>query len=147
MEKQIRHEGIIEAVDGARVSVRIVQTSACAGCKVASHCHTAEAKEKVIEVMECSNSHQWQVGQPVVVTASASIAGKGLLLAFGLPLLLMLAVLVAASAAHASEGTTALLMLASLVPYYIIIWLCRDRISRNISFRIEEQTNYKQLNS
>ena len=50
MENRIRHEGIIEAVDGATARVRILQVSACAGCKIASHCHTSDSKEKIVDV-------------------------------------------------------------------------------------------------
>lgn len=136
MENQIRHDGVIESVNGSHVQVRIVQTSACAGCKVAAHCHTAEAKEKLIDVAD--GTGRWQVGQPVVVTASSSMAGKALLIGFGLPLLLMLVVLTVLIAAGCSEGMTALLMLGALIPYYIIVWMLRNRIARTISFRLEE---------
>ncbi|MBR1416009.1 MAG: SoxR reducing system RseC family protein [Prevotella sp.] len=139
METPIRHDGIIEAIDSGHVQVRIVQTSACAGCKVASHCSTAEAREKIIDVSVTANeARQWQVGQQVVVTTESSMAGKALMLGFGLPLMLMLAVLVIALAVGCDEGLTALLMLGSLVPYYLAIWLLRDRIGRTIAFRLEQ---------
>ncbi|MGX8697449.1 MAG: SoxR reducing system RseC family protein [Prevotella sp.] len=136
MENLIRHDGIIESVDGRHVQVRIVQTSACAGCKVAAHCHTAEAKEKIIDVVDAEG--QWQAGQTVVVTASSTMAGKALLIGFGLPLLLMLAVLAVLKAAGCSEGMTALLMLGVLIPYYLSVWMLRNRIAQDISFRLEE---------
>ena len=137
MENPIRHEGIIETIEAGHVQVRILQTSACAGCKVAAHCTTAEAREKLIDVRVTDGS-RWQVGQQVVVSTEGTMAGKALLIGFGLPLLLMLALLVMALAAGCSEGMTALLMLGSLFPYYLAVWLCRDRIARQISFRIEE---------
>lgn len=137
MENSIRHEGIVEAAREGHVQVRIVQTSACAGCKVASHCSAAEAREKLIDVC-VTDATRWQVGQQVVVSTERGMAGRALLLGFGLPLMLMLAVLVVTIAAGCSEGVTALLMLGSLVPYYIIVWLCRHIISKKISFRIEE---------
>ena len=138
MEKLIRHDGIIESMSEDKVRVRIVQTSACNDCKVASHCHTAGAKEKIVEVGTINGSQRWQSGQHVVVTTQALMAGKALLIGFGLPLMLMLLVLVIAMTTGCSEGTTALLMLGSLVPYYIIVWLLRDKISSQITFRIEE---------
>lgn len=139
MENQIRHEGIVESVSGSVVKVRILQASACAGCKVASRCQTAEAKEKLIDVaVDEATAAQWHTGQPVVVTTQRDMARKALLIGFGQPLMLMMAVLGIALAARCSEGLAALLMLASLVPYYLAVWLLRDKISRKISFRIEE---------
>lgn len=128
----------MESVEEGLVRVRILQASACAACKVASKCHTAEAKEKIIDVaVDGREAFHWEKGQTVTVCTSDAIAGRALLLGFGLPLLLMLAVLVATLTAGCSEGMAALMMMASLLPYYIGLWLFRNRIARNISFQIE----------
>jgi len=137
MEHPIRHDGIVESVEEGHVRVRIVQTSACAGCKVASRCHTAEAKDKVVDVMGVRDAGRWHVGDAVVVSTDGSMAGRALLIGFGWPLILMLAVLVSTMAAGCSEGLSAALMLGSLVPYYLGVWLCRDKIAQKITFRIE----------
>lgn len=142
MTKKIAHEGIVTAINGQQVQVQIVQTSACSGCKVAAHCRSnmsadsSESKVKVVDAL-CSNGSRLAVGQQVTVTAEASMAGKALLLGFGLPLLLMLLVLVAALLAGCNEGMAALLMIGSLVPYYICIALMRHRIAQTIVFTIE----------
>ena len=47
MSNKIRHEGVIDSIDEGCVHVRILQTSACAACKVAGYCNAAEAKEKI----------------------------------------------------------------------------------------------------
>ena len=150
MKNVIRHDGIIESIEGSNIKVRIITTTppnghpssieegnGCASCKVASHCHASEAKEKIVDVSMPPDSHEWQVGQSVVVSTQASIAGKALLIGFGLPLLLMLIVLAATMVAGCSEGMVALLMLGSLLPYYLVVWLLRDRIARQITMRIE----------
>ena len=137
MENVIHHDGIIESISNGRARVRILQAAACGGCQIASRCHTAEAKEKIVDVDIASDSRQWQEGQSVVVSTQGTMAGRALLIGFGLPLLLMLAVLAACLAAHCSEGLTALLMLLSLVPYYIGVWMFRGSISRKITFFLE----------
>ena len=128
----------MESVEEGLVMVRILQASACAACKVASRCHTAESKEKIIDVtVEGHEAFNWKKGQAVTVCTSGTMAGRALLLGFGAPLLIMLIVLVATLAAGCSEGMAALLMIASLIPYYIGLWLFRNRIARTISFQIE----------
>ena len=128
----------MESVEEGLVRVRILQASACATCKVASRCHTAESKEKIIDVtVEGHEAFNWKKGQAVTVCTSGTMAGRALLLGFGVPLLIMLIVLVATLAAGCSEGMAALLMIASLIPYYIGLWLFRNRIARTISFQIE----------
>jgi len=138
MENVIRHEGIIDYIKGTHVRVRITRTPACAGCKVAARCATAEAREKVIDAT-ATDASAWHVGQTVVVTTAGTMAGRALLLGFGLPLLLMLLVLGVAMVTGCNEGATALLMLASLVPYYFVLWLCRDRIASKMTFHVERK--------
>ena len=138
MMKEIRHEGIIESIgsDG-HVRVCITQMAACAGCRVAAHCNASEQKVKMVDVYHCEQKGI-AVGDKVMVTTSQAAAGRALLLGFGLPLLLLLVVLAALLATGMDEGTSALAALAVLAPYYLMLWLCRDRIAGDISFRIED---------
>jgi len=143
MSKKIAHQGVIAAINGQQVQVRIVQTSACAGCKIADHCrsnmsaNSSESKVKLVDAL-CADTCHLKVGDEVMVSAEASMAGRALLLGFGLPLVLMLVVLVVALALGCDEGLAALLMLGSLVPYYICIAFLRHRIAKTIVFTIEK---------
>ena len=123
-------------IENDSMKVRIVQTSACAACKVASHCNAAESKVKIVDVFGCDTTN-YSTGQEVTVWASKDVANKALLLGFGVPFLLLVCVLMIALRLTASEGVAALVALGSLVPYYFVLWLLRDRIQRGISFQIE----------
>ena len=135
MSNKISHSGIIEHILDDCIKVRIVQTSACAACKVASHCNAAESKVKIVDVF-CSNNSTYQVGQEVVVWASKDVANKALLLGFGIPFLLLICVLLIALRFTSEEGIAALTALGSLVPYYFMLWLLRKKIQRQIAFHI-----------
>ena len=91
MSQKISHAGVIERIEGDSIKVRIVQTSACAACKVASHCNASESKVKIVDVF-CSDNSTYQVGQEVVVWASKDVANKALFLGFGVPFLLLVCV-------------------------------------------------------
>ena len=137
MNEKITHAGIVEQIDGGRVRVRIMQTSACAACKVAGHCNAAEAKEKLVDVFTASAS-QLKVGDAVTVAASRQMATQALLLAFGLPLVIMLAVLLVILSLTGREGLSALCALGALLPYYGVLWLFRGRLQQRMAFWIEE---------
>ena len=137
MENSIRHEGTVESVDGEHIRVRIVQHSACSACKVASHCSASESKEKIVDVFHYKQ-HHLRVGDAVIVGTSSHSVGKALLLGFGLPLLLLLLVTGVLFAAGVNEGITALAALGALIPYYIGLWIFRQRIADNIEFFIED---------
>ena len=76
VHSQISHSGIIESVAGDCVKVRILQTSACAACKVAAHCSASESKEKIVDVFNVRNTASLKVGDPVMVSASRDVAGR-----------------------------------------------------------------------
>ena len=150
MMKEIRHEGIIDSIDSdGHVRVRITQMAACAGCKVAAHCNASAQKVKMVDVYmkptsnpspgEGRGSLRYKVGDSVVVATSEAAAGRALLLGFGLPLVLLLVVLAVMLMAGCNEGVSAITALVVLLPYYLVLWLCRDRIAGNISFRIIEK--------
>lgn len=137
MSEIVTHAGIVDSIDGNRVRVRIVQTSACAACKVAGHCNAAEAKEKLVDVLTADVT-RWKVGDAVTVAASQQMATRALLLAFGLPLVLLLVVLFTVLAVTGREGFSALCGLATLVPYYTVLWLTRKRLQQRLAFWIQD---------
>ena len=137
MENSIRHEGTVESVDGEHIRVRIVQHSACSACKVASHCSASESKEKIVDVLNVANTESLKKGDAVVVSASGDVAGSALLLGFGLPFVVLVAVLVVVLLLTDNEGLAAVSALVALIPYYAVLWLFRDRIRRKMAFELE----------
>jgi sigma-E factor negative regulatory protein RseC len=137
MSNRISHPGVVDSIEGNRIKVRIVQTSACAACKVAAHCNAAESKVKMVDVI-CRDTAKYSTGQDVVVWASKEVANKALLLGFGVPLLLLVGMLMIVLRLTSDEGVSALVALGSLLPYYVLLWLLRDKIQQRMAFQLEE---------
>lgn len=136
MSNTIRHEGIIDSIEEGCVHVRILQTSACAACKVKGYCNAAEAKEKLVDVY-CDDVAAYRTGQEVTVATSGDVAARALLWAFGLPFLVMVGVLALVLWRTGDEGLAAVSGLLSLVPYYGLLFLLRHRMRRQLAFVIE----------
>lgn len=136
MSNKIKHSGVVEKIMDDCIQVRIVQTSACAACKVAGYCNASESKEKLIDVYH-PDSHRLNVGDAVTVTASTQVAAHALLLGFGLPFVVMVTVLVVVLQTTGNEGRAALSGLLALVPYYAVLYLFRNRLRDKLSFSIE----------
>lgn len=136
MSEKIRHTGTIERIDGDCVQVRILQTSACSSCKVAGYCNASESKEKLIDVT-CPDASPYAVGQQVTVSTDAATGFQAVGLGFGVPLVVLVAVIVAVTLATGNEAVAALAGLTSLLPYYVLLYLFRNRIKEKISFKIE----------
>lgn len=137
MKSKISHVGVIDSIEDSHVRVRIVQTTACAGCKVASHCNASESKVKMIDVW--TDAKGLSIGQEVVVSTSGETASRAVLIGFGIPLAILIGVLIGLKMAGESDDIAALGGIGALIPYYIGVWLLRQRIARRISFQLEKK--------
>lgn len=136
MSNKIKHAGVVDGVEGECVRVRILQSSACSACKVAAHCNASETKEKIIDVMDADASH-YQKGDQVMVVADTAVGFRASLYGYLLPLILMVVTLVGVLAATHSEGLAAVLALGILIPYYVLLFLMRNKLRNRLSFTLE----------
>ena len=137
---KIKHEGTITEMTDDYVRVRIVQTSACKHCRIAGHCNASESKVKFVDVERTIAHDSLHIGDSVYVGIGMSSAGKALLWAFGVPFVCVVAVLVILLQLTGSEMTAGVGALASLVPYYAILYCVRNVMAKRISFEIETST-------
>ena len=136
MNNKIKHSGIVESVEEGCVCIRIVQSSACSACKVAAHCTASDSKEKMIEV-STSEASLYHKGDSVVVTADSAVGFRASFYGYLLPLILMVIALVGVLKATHSEGAAALSALGILIPYYVVLYLFRNKLKNKLSFSIE----------
>ena len=136
----IKHLGIVENIQGSHLSVRIVQTSACAACSVKGHCSSADSKDKIIDIIDTAAA-SYQVGENVMVVGETSMGMQAVALAFIIPFVLLIFTLFLFMALIENELYAALLSLAVLVPYYYILWLNKTRIKKKFSFTIKPINN------
>ena len=132
----IKHLGIVENIQGSHLSVRIVQTSACAACSVKGHCSSADSKDKIIDIIDTAAA-SYQVGENVMVVGETSMGMQAVALAFIIPFVLLIFTLFLFMALIENELYVALLSLAVLVPYYYILWLNKTRLKQKFSFTIK----------
>ena len=136
----IKHLGIVENIQGSHLSVKIVQTSACAACSVKGHCSSADSKDKIIDVID-TTAASYQVGENVMVVGETSMGMQAVALAFIIPFVLLIFTLFLFMALIENELYAALLSLAVLVPYYYILWLNKTRLKQKFSFTIKPINN------
>lgn len=136
MSQKIEHRGVVDCIDDRVVRVRIMQSSACASCRVAAHCNLSEQKLKVVDVPIANVRWRPAIGDEVTVAASSRMGSLAVVLAFVLPFLVMVGVVFAVGRFTDSEPVMALSGLASLIPYYIILYACRKKIGESIAFEL-----------
>ncbi len=132
----IEHEGIIDHIDGDVAHVRIESVSACASCHAKGVCSAADQEEKFLDVpLHGANYRQ---GDLVYVQVSKRLGFKAVALGYVYPFLLLMIVLVGLLAAGAGELKAGSFALLSIVPYYLMLYLFRNRISSTFTFSIKK---------
>lgn len=136
MANTIKHQGIVENINGSHLSVRIIQTSACSACSAKGHCSSADSKEKVIDIID-SSAPSYRIGEHVMVVGETSMGMMAVALAFVLPFVLLILSLFIFMAVLNDELYASLISLALLIPYYYILWLNKARLKQKFSFTIK----------
>ena len=137
MADVIRHDGVVDSIEGDCIHVRIVQASACAACGAKSLCSAAESKEKMVDVYG-ADAEAFQVGQRVMVEGATTMGMKAVRLAFLFPLLLLVAAIaVAVWLADGNEAIAALSALLTLTTYFLVLFACRKRLKSEFTFIIK----------
>lgn len=133
MHNNIQHKGIVDSVSEGNVVVRVTQLPACSSCRMSGHCHSAEGRDKLIDV-PTDDAENYQVGDEVLVSTDARVGHFAVLLGFGLPLALLVGVTVLVHVFAGDDVVAALCGLASLLPYYIALRLLRRMVQRKVTF-------------
>ena len=136
MSTSISHKGIIKRMQHTHVWVQILQASACSVCEAKGLCHSAESKEKIIEV-ETQRPQDFQVGQEVMLVGTLSQGMKAVFYAYVIPLALMLGVLFLSLFYDVDEAMSALFAIGVLIPYYIGVYLLRRYFTRKFTFTLK----------
>jgi sigma-E factor negative regulatory protein RseC len=140
MTNIIEHRGTVENISGSHIQVRIVQTSACSTCSIKGHCNASESKEKLIDVYD-QNATDFHIGQNVMVMGTTSMGMQAVILAFGVPFIVLFITLYTTMQITDNELFSALVGLSSLIPYYIILYINKGRLRKKFSFDIKPINN------
>ena len=137
MTDKIKHLGIVESIEGFHVKVRILQVSACSTCSIKGHCNASDMKEKLIDAYN-THSASFTIGERVMVCGTTSMGMQAVLLAFAVPfLVLMFSLFIVMYMSEGDELLSAMISLCTLVPYYLIIYKMRNKMSKKFSFTVE----------
>lgn len=136
-KEMIEHEGTIASIKGYQHTIRVTQRTACSECHAKHACIAADTKVKTVDVIDTSG--QFKLNERVVLLGKTSIGYRAVLWAFMLPLILLIAVVVlSVSVWNLGELNAALVALATLVPYYALLYMLRHKMGKRLAFTIKK---------
>ena len=135
-EETISHEGVVTKITDDELEIKILAQSACAACHAKSACGMGEQAEKILTVPR-PKGKDFAINQKVNVRMAIGQGNKAAVLAYLIPILLLLAVLFTCLGLGVNEGLSALISIVALVPYYIVLYLKRDKLRKQFEYTIE----------
>jgi len=136
-DNTIEHTGIVKSIENKRVTVSILSHPACSGCIASGICDLSGSPNKEIHA---NPGPEVKVGDRVLVVMKGSMGFRALFLGYLLPFIIVVLLLIVLTSLSISEPISGIIALFSLVPYYIIIYLRREKVGKGFSFIIKKQS-------
>jgi sigma-E factor negative regulatory protein RseC len=135
----VEHQGIVEEILPGQVKVRILSVSACAACHAKDACNASDMEDKVIDVYGYDD--KLSIGERVLLLGKKNQAPLAVMLAYVLPVVLIFLTLIVVVKLTGNEPLAAALSLGVLVPYFLVIHLLKDKLTKTFTFTIKRQIN------
>lgn len=136
-EHNICREGIIRAINGDDISVEVIVSSACSGCHAKSICIPSDRRKEVITVKNARHE-DYRVGETVELLLETSAGNKAVVLAYVLPLLVLLALLFGCYALTGKELLSVGVGVLGVIVYYLVLKSFSKGVERGIEFGIRK---------
>lgn len=137
MNQIATHDGKVIAVEPGLVRVEMHVVSACSSCKAHEKCAFVDKDDKVVEV-ETPDWKEYHEGDTVIVSVNEGLGLLAVLLAYFLPAVLLIAAVVVLSLLTKSEALAAVIPIALIAIYFIILYKLRDSLQRKFTFGIRK---------
>lgn len=135
METIATHPGTVVARREGIVEVQIIAYGACNTCEAQKKCGFAETKNKTV-IVKSKEWESYQVGEPIVLQINKSLGLLSVLIAYVLPAIVLIAAIAIPSSLGASEGLSAIIGIASVVVYFLILYSQRNKLEKKFTFTL-----------
>ena len=138
MAKDISHTGKITGITPEFTTVEIVSSSACSSCHAKGLYGMSEDKIKTIMVPTDPYA-SYSVGDEVNVLLKKTMGLKAVWISYVIPLAILMILILSLSAVTVHEVYAGLGAVAGVALYYLVIYLFRDKLSKDFVFYIKEK--------
>lgn len=136
MKGDVSHTGRIVRITPQVTTVAIEQHGACGSCHAAGLCGMADVTEKAVE-LPTDPYASYGVGDQVELVLKASMGMKAVWLAYAVPLVVLLAVILGLIAVGVGEVVAGACGIGAVGLYYFVLWLFRDSLRNEYIFTIK----------
>ncbi|MBP5516743.1 MAG: SoxR reducing system RseC family protein [Bacteroidales bacterium] len=144
MSQIATHDGKVISVSPDIVKVEMHVLSACSSCKAHEKCAFVDKADKIVEV-ETPEWNKYNVGDDVIVSVDEGLGMRAVLLAYLVPAIILVAALVTMSVLTESQALAALVPIALVATYFLVLYRLRDRLQRKFTFGLTKAGNENEI--
>ena len=134
MSNPIIHTGVIRSINDDTITVAIAVEASCGNCHAKSICGLSEVSEKLVYIKKTTeNLH---IGDEVQVYMNSSLGAKAVVLAYLLPLLILIGSLFICLQ-FTNELIASLVALLLIAGHFYLLSRFSDKLERKFSFSIK----------
>jgi len=148
MTEKIEHDGIVKDIVNNNIKVSILSKAACLSCSLKGVCSMSEVEEKEIDI-PLNEAPNMKKGDNVTVFYEKKLGFLALFLGYILPFLLIMTILIVGKQLSYAEEVYGVASILVLIPYYLILYLFKDKLRNHFRFSIEKskkELNFKIIN-
>lgn len=136
----VRQSATVIRVSDSEIEVEVCRPEACGACKARSVCSEGGTGDGRGRRMTLLNDGQgYAVGEQITLVMRQSAGLKAVVIAYLVPVFLIIAALLLFQALHIKEILSAGLTLGLLGLYFIVVRLASGRIKRELTIEIEKE--------
>ncbi|MDT8308898.1 MAG: SoxR reducing system RseC family protein [Bacteroidales bacterium] len=133
----VEHPGIITDINRDKLVIKILQLSACASCHSKAMCGVAGMEEKIVETPRLSGIDH-KIGDKVTLVMKRTSGNRAVFLGYYLPFLIVVITLIVMLSITQNEGLSGLVSIGILLPYYLVLFIIKDRITKKMEIRVKQ---------
>ena len=133
----MEHKGIVSEIGEKMVEVEFVTESACSECRAKGLCGVDEGNRRFVTVWE-PLAQYYSVGEEVMIGVSEVMGMKAAVWAYIVPFFILVGGLLLTTHLGWGEVASGLSSLGVMCLYYVVLWLFRRRIEKEIVFKIRK---------
>lgn len=135
----IRQSATVMQVTPSEIEVEVCRPEACAACKAKSVCSEGGSSGNGRHMTLLNDGQGYAVGEQVTLVMRRSSGLKAVLIAYLVPVFLIVAALLIFQAMQVKDIIAAIVTLGLLGLYFLIVRLLRGHINRELTIEIEKE--------
>ncbi|WP_298062707.1 SoxR reducing system RseC family protein [uncultured Rikenella sp.] len=132
----VRQSATVIRVSDSEIEVEVCRPEACGSCKARSVCSEGGSGRRMTLL---NDGQGYTIGEQITLVMRRSAGLKAVVIAYLVPVFLIIAALLLFQALHIKEILSAGLTLGLLGLYFIVVRLAGGRIKRELTIEIEKE--------